>query len=968
MSKRRRRNAPGAEERRPAWQEAWARIGEDRLLRHLHGRAYPVVDHNLTGPALAVLDRGGTIRMNTGRPASREEWYAQFVHLLVHLGYGHHDIPPSIDPVAWNLAADIAADGMATRILHHHHVPLPEGAPSARSAVLTGADADRLLGTPALAEYARRDWGDLVVDERRVYGARLTASAWQSLFVQGMREMAADAIDGVADIAFDRGARQRTRAHRLLAWFMANYPLLSALAAGFEMVEDEDACRRLDVRVAAVEPSRRRIYLNPAAGLSDEELRFVIAHEILHVALMHEQRREGRDPYLWNVSCFPAGTWTGWGKPIEEVAMTSKRFTGDLRVIHSPASTVRCTPEHPFLVRRRPDSPGHDPLRNAEPAPRHVEEPEWIEAKDLDPQRDSVLVPAFEPGQRVHDTTIDLRPYAARGIRPGCPPVDRGCTEIPLDADVAWMIGLYVAEGAGIEQVSFALHEDDAMHAARLVETARRLGWTGGIRGSDAPDGMQVVIASPILARYLHDECGRDAHERHIPQVILRHADPLIRTAFLDGCRAGAGHRVRAARTRQEAQQVASPSEALINDVVLLLAQDGMGGSKGLAVLDPLRAGEQGIKEVRLHAFTWDPNEPAVTTRQANGRPLPSTSRRWHADEYGVWYRVEGIGREPFDGPVYNLETEEHTYIANGLLVHNCDYLINRWLVQMRVGQLPAVGVLYDEAYDDLSSEEIYARLAADVRRARKLVSLRGRGEGDILYGEPGWWTRGDGVRGEEWVRGALARGLDLHHRSKLAGRTPADLVDAIEAIAQPPVPWDAQMAEWFQARFPPRQIGRTYARASRRQSASPDIVRPGRAPRDPNGPARVFAVVVDTSGSMTADDLGRACGAIMGYAVAHEVDAIRKIDCDAAAYDAGWIDPYELLGRVRMRGGGGTVLQPALDLLERLDDLPADAPVMILTDGCYEERLRTMRDHCYVMPADGWVLHPTDGPVFRMD
>lgn len=47
------------------------------------------------------------------------------------------------------------------------------------------------------------------------------------------------------------------------------------------------------------------IFYNPAwvAGLSDPELRGVIAHELLHVVFAHAARRGVRDPELWNIAC-----------------------------------------------------------------------------------------------------------------------------------------------------------------------------------------------------------------------------------------------------------------------------------------------------------------------------------------------------------------------------------------------------------------------------------------------------------------------------------------------------------------------------------------------------------------------------------------------------------------------------------------------------------------------------------------
>ncbi len=86
------------------------------------------------------------------------------------------------------------------------------------------------------------------------------------------------------------------------------------------------------------------------------------------------------------------------------------------------------------------------------------------------------------------------------------------------------------------------------------------------------------------------------------------------------------------------------------------------------------------------------------------------------------------------------------------------------------------------------------------------------------------------------------------------------------------------------------------------------------------------FGVVLDTSGSMDIRILGRALGAIASYADAREVPRVRVVFCDAAAYDAGWLTPQDIAGRVRVPGRGGTVIQPGIDLLERpKTSLPKD-------------------------------------------
>ena len=41
------------------------------------------------------------------------------------------------------------------------------------------------------------------------------------------------------------------------------------------------------------------------------------------------------------------------------------------------------------------------------------------------------------------------------------------------------------------------------------------------------------------------------------------------------------------------------------------------------------------------------------------------------------------------------------------------------------------------------------------------------------------------------------------------------------------PIPWDVTLAKWFDERFAPPELQRSYARPSRRQSATPEIARP---------------------------------------------------------------------------------------------------------------------------------------------
>ncbi len=296
----------------------------------------------------------------------------------------------------------------------------------------------------------------------------------------------------------------------------------------------------------------------------------------------------------------------------------------------------------------------------------------------------------------------------------------------------------------------------------------------------------------------------------------------------------------------------------------------------------------------------------------------------------------------------------------------SCDYVINGWLVEMGLGELPPFGALHDPALKGLSAEAVYDRIVTDLRRYRKVATLRGMALGDLLEsGHPGWRTSPAGIDLDAFYRRCLAQGLAYHEESG-RGLLPSGLVEEIRALAQAPIPWDVELARWFDGWLAPLEQRRSYARASRRQQSTPDIPRPRWSPLEAALDGRTFGVVLDTSGSMERTVLARALGTIASYATSRDVPAVRVVFCDAAPYDEGYLRPEEIAGRVRVRGRGGTILQPGIDLLQRVPDFPADGPLLIITDG-YCDRLQVKREHAFLVPRGRSLPFVPRGPVFRI-
>ncbi len=296
-----------------------------------------------------------------------------------------------------------------------------------------------------------------------------------------------------------------------------------------------------------------------------------------------------------------------------------------------------------------------------------------------------------------------------------------------------------------------------------------------------------------------------------------------------------------------------------------------------------------------------------------------------------------------------------------------CDYVINGWLMEMGVGILPSNGLLYDEKLKERSAEDIYDEIVKSLRwqrRLKKTQTPRGYGKPDVITERlPTWWTRGEGVDLDAFYRRSLQEGQKWY-ADRDRGYLPAGLIEEIKALNQPPIPWDVKLVQWLDQFFPPLEKRRSYARMSRRQSATPNIPRPYWMSPDEHRETRTFAVVLDTSGSMTRTELAKAIGAIASYALSRDVTAVRIVYCDAQPYDAGYIVSEALLHQIEIRGRGGTVLQPAINLLQQAEDFPDNGPVLIITDGVID-RLEIRQPHAYLMSQGQRLPFNTNAPIF---
>ncbi|HEY5539694.1 MAG TPA: DNA topoisomerase VI subunit B [Thermoplasmata archaeon] len=143
--------------------------------------------------------------------------------------------------------------------------------------------------------------------------------------------------------------------------------------------------------------------------------------------------------------------------------------------------------------------------------------------------------------------------------------------DLSLNEDLAWFLGLYVAEGhAGARQsaLTLGLHEGAlAERAMRIVKHVFRMRPKIVVR----KNSLRVSLFSDILCLLLRRWCGDGAFSKRVPEFIFRAPSP-VRRAFMEGMYAGDGSNA----TPANQLDYSTVSPRLANELVYLWRLEGV--------------------------------------------------------------------------------------------------------------------------------------------------------------------------------------------------------------------------------------------------------------------------------------------------------------------------------------------------------------------------------------------------------
>lgn len=297
-------------------------------------------------------------------------------------------------------------------------------------------------------------------------------------------------------------------------------------------------------------------------------------------------------------------------------------------------------------------------------------------------------------------------------------------------------------------------------------------------------------------------------------------------------------------------------------------------------------------------------------------------------DGVSLYYNADFVEKTPFDELVGVLAHEAmHIaclhHLREGARNHEkfnraADYAINPLIEDARLS-LPK-DRLRKKEYDGKSAEEIYSLMPDNGQE-----SGQGQGQGDFGgCGQVMPYPSKDPsamAEQEQQVKIAVAQATQY---AKTCGKLPDSIERMVGNLLEPSVDWREVLKRFVQ------DVARndyTFRRPNQRYIATGFYL-----PTLYNEELGQITVAIDTSGSITQDELVEFASELNGIMSEYQGVRLTVIYCDA---EVAHVDEYEgdMPVNLTMHGGGGTDFKPPFDWVEKNEHQPKC--MVYFTDGC---------------------------------
>lgn len=271
----------------------------------------------------------------------------------------------------------------------------------------------------------------------------------------------------------------------------------------------------------------------------------------------------------------------------------------------------------------------------------------WKEARDL--HANSWLVAKW-PSVVEDIETIKVPKEFLGAVSPPVP--RRGPTAFDVNEEFMWVLGLFLAEGSCAKRtICFSLHQKEVAFQERVRSFFESHGYTVSLSTREDNLGVAVLVHSSTLAEWFSAWLGRGCQNKHVPEELMRLPNHKL-WALLRGVYDGDGDK--------SCHEITQTSELLALQMTEILHRSGY--QPLLRHYQATQLTPKGNKRRLAYCVSWEEDTNVKSNRKA----------RWNF-ESEVLARVNEASTKAYAGSVYNLEVAgDHTYVVNGVVVHNC--------------------------------------------------------------------------------------------------------------------------------------------------------------------------------------------------------------------------------------------------------------------------------------------------------
>jgi len=693
--------------------------------------------------------------------------------------------------------------------------------------------------------------------------------------------------------------------------------------------------------------------------LNDDELKTVLAHEVLHCfkkegTLINGENRQIDKMKISNKIVSAQGNLIA----VEKIG--SRHYEGNvLNIKPRGFLPFGVTPQHRFLATTVKWKGFEKPTRTQKRV--LIETPKWVEAQNLTTDN-WLCIPKIKP-------LYETEKIKLGGLITGNKWSVK-LNEIVLDEDFARFLGLYTADGFYSEQngsISIVLGKNETEIKDRLLKFYKDRGIKYHIQKRKDCEALRIIMCSKPLGRFLHKNIGTNAHNKKMPQFILYHKNLNLVKAYLRGELDGDGC-IYNKKDNKQNYSIATVSQGLALDLQLAFSRFGL--------IVPINTVKQTPNKLIKYKNTENPiiyklssnhNKIVEIIEGKEPQNKRQTNHFLETDEYFLT-KINKIDIEQFNGEVYNLKSPSENYCVNNIITHNCglehikrggnrnpqlfniaaDLAVN-WYLKKNGFTIPQ-GCLISADYDNMFAEEIYEKIAKDAKivtvwnkvakynpQGDMVKDKDGDGEGQGKDGkkkEQEGEDLGGTEKSDKEAEGEVPEEIDWKEkmveaaqRAKMMGKSPVGMERFFEKSLFPENNWRAILYKFINKSITQNS---NFNRPNRR-FISRGLYMPAKIRENMD---IVFAV--DTSGSISEKMLGDFYRELITVRDSFANINITILTCDTEIHEVIVIKNHET-PEIEMKGGGGTSFKepflwveenkPNAKILIYLTDLYGDFP-----------------------------------------